>query len=898
MQSKWSKISEKILASTLVFILTGGNLSIIGNSMVVYAANDETQNSGASVSIIDYDYTSVREPEAESNLESTQLKIETNKQVIRNEEEEVEIKFEFGNTFEGATLYNDPVVSLTMPSFVENVEVTNANLLFENELEIENVNVYQAGENKVIRVGLSGTQTRLSSSISGNGSTLVLGAKLTNKQESGTGEIVASIGEDKATTELTSTLQAQTFQPVVSLGADDTGTTNTTSDGGAEGNQQGTATGEQSNEIDEDAKVTISMTPLYDISNRKEGSQVAYVISVQPIEDKLELIENEITGNVEKETIKNVVIKDFLPAGVNLIDSFIDTNSEVVKDNLNYNEETRTITVNIENMTVIDGVKICLTVSVDNLEDNVYQKVISNRAMVTYEGYDKELYSNTIEFNVVKDHLDITKKAENIKSINNVGDTVKFLLSIKNTGATTMNVRAKAIMPDEIKTKEFAFGKKNEMINIISVDQEIRYPQNTIQIGEEYIIEVTGEIAALEMGSSENTKTVQVKASINDQEFVWDVVIENQNNTPTPTQEVTPTPTHAVTPTPTQEITPTPTQEATPTPTQAVTPTPTAKAETYEVSGTAWLDENKDGVMQATEALLSDVNVKLVQANRTIQETKTDKNGNYLFTRLTEGEYQIVFEYDGEKYKVTQYRKTNDIQVNSSAISNEAGKALTDVISVKTDILHINIGLINIPKFDMSLSKLVNKIVVQTKEDTKTYEFNNNYGKVDIHAKYLNGATVLVEYKLIIKNEGELAGTVKSIVDYKPADMAFSTDLNKTWVQDSSGNLYNRDLKDLVIKPGETKEILLVLTKTMTDDNVGLIVNTAELAEVVNSENVKDTDSTPANKKEGEDDISTANVLIGIRTGSEVLYITLAIAVLIIITTGAYIINRKVLKGI
>ena len=36
--------------------------------------------------------------------------------------------------------------------------------------------------------------------------------------------------------------------------------------------------------------------------------------------------------------------------------------------------------------------------------------------------------------------------------------------------------------------------------------------------------------------------------------------------------------------------------------------------------------------------------------------------------------------------------------------------------------------------------------------------------------------------------------------------MSFSSDLNKTWVQGADGNLYNSELKNITIEPGETKE--------------------------------------------------------------------------------------------
>ncbi len=448
------------------------------------------------------------------------------------------------------------------------------------------------------------------------------------------------------------------------------------------------------------------------------------------------------------------------------------------------------------------------------------------------------------------------------------------------------------------------YGKKGNTKRINARLQEIKVaPQEELEVGESYILAIGAKVDDnLNIPSTEKTRTVQIIAKINEEEFKWNVAIENENygkTTPTPTATATPTPTASTVPTPTTETTatPTPTASVEPTPTETPEPTPTEDEEkTYEVSGTAWLDENKDGIMQATERVLDNITAKLVKDNETIKQVKTDHTGKYTFTNIEKGEYQIIYEYEAGKYKVTDYRKTGELEVNSSAISNEEGKALTDVFTVNKDTLNINIGLIITPKFDMSLTKTVSKVIVQNSEGTKAYDYKNNYAKLDINAKYIDGTTILVEYNITVKNEGELEGKVKKIIDYMPKDMTFSTDLNRTWLQDSNGNLVNTELKDISIKPGEEKTITLILRKNVNGENVGVVTNIAEIAETENSENIKDIDSSPANKANGEDDISEANLLIGIRTGTEVLYITLAIVITIMVAVGVHMINKKVLK--
>ena len=57
-----------------------------------------------------------------------------------------------------------------------------------------------------------------------------------------------------------------------------------------------------------------------------------------------------------------------------------------------------------------------------------------------------------------------------------------------------------------------------------------------------------------------------------------------------------------------------------------------------------------------------------------------------------------------------------------------------------------------------------------------------------------------------------------------------------------------------------------------------------------------DIDSVAGNKKDGEDDMSTAEVIISIRTGAVVMYIGLIFAVIVIIAVGVYFINKKTLN--
>jgi len=73
------------------------------------------------------------------------------------------------------------------------------------------------------------------------------------------------------------------------------------------------------------------------------------------------------------------------------------------------------------------------------------------------------------------------------------------------------------------------------------------------------------------------------------------------------------------------------------------------------------------------------------------------------------------------------------------------------------------------------------------------------------------------------------------------------------------------------------------------------MINTAEISEDDNEYDAPDKDSTPDNKKDGEDDIDDAPVMLSISTGKVQTYFTLGFIVLITIAGGVVLIKKYVL---
>lgn len=333
--------------------------------------------------------------------------------------------------------------------------------------------------------------------------------------------------------------------------------------------------------------------------------------------------------------------------------------------------------------------------------------------------------------------------------------------------------------------------------------------------------------------------------------------------------------------------------------------TPTEK--TYSISGTAWLDENEDGIKDEKEKLLKGILVKIKQINKdNVAEylkgedgkeitAITDNDGKYEFKELKAGKYIIEFEYNTKTYKLTPV--TNKDSVPTAPTTSEGTTVKTDTLNVTNEnIENINIGLVLNSKFDLELNKYITKVTVQNNSGTTEYNYNNEQlAKVEIKAKQMASSTVLVEYQIEVKNNGAVPGTATVIADYLPKGLKFNSEMNTNWYQGTDGNLYTEELKDIMLEPGESKQVKLVLTKAMTSNSTGTFTNAAEIYEDKNDFGLVDTNSTPANKEQKENDYSTAELIISTATGSPMMYIGIIITSMLILGGGIYLINKKVI---
>lgn len=599
-----------------------------------------------------------------------------------------------------------------------------------------------------------------------------------------------------------------------------------------------------------------------------EETEYQYVIKVA--------LDNEF----QRITAQNTVLKVAIPDGAEYKNTEIEEYSyqdgtKTKTEGIEYDKNARMLTINLGDVTTASKNKtIKITMKTNKLEGKEYKKVLTHIAKVSADDYAEEVSEEeTVIYGKVALTIAQTSNIQDGQKIS-TGDKISYKITVENIGGKpAKNMTIKDVLPKEL---QFVQGKYKikDYENYISIDEN-----NTIHVDMTLEVNETLEMSidAVAREVSEDTKITN---------FAQIEEYRMESNKISYTIEKT-------------EYT------------EITNPT----SQTRKLTGLVWIDENGDGIREDSEKKLAGIPVMLYnnKTNTLVSNTEgkvisvtTDEDGVYTFKNIPQGSYTVIFLYDTANYSATTYRATSaTTENNSDAVDSKITLdgvtrmvAITEqIIITDNNIYNIDLGLVSNPKFDLKLDKTVTSITVQDSNGTKKYEYNDTkLAKKDLVGKEISNTTIIVEYKIKVTNEGAISGYVKKIADYMPSEMKFNSELNKDWYTSGNGTLYNASLANTLINPGESKEVTLLLTKKMTEDNLGLYNNTAEIYEAYNDLGIADIDSTAGNKVSSEDDMSSADVLITVKTGEALLFVGLSITIIAIIGISAYVIQKKVLR--
>ena len=128
-----------------------------------------------------------------------------------------------------------------------------------------------------------------------------------------------------------------------------------------------------------------------------------------------------------------------------------------------------------------------------------------------------------------------------------------------------------------------------------------------------------------------------------------------------------------------------------------------------------------------------------------------------------------------------------------------------------------------------------------------------------------------------------------------PEGLKFEASDNPLWTDEGNNVISTKQLENTLLQPGESATIEVILTCINGPDNLALKTNTAEISQDKNEYDVPDRDSIPDNKKDGEDDIDVAKVILAISTGTAKTYFMLTTGLLTIVLVGIVLIKKFVI---
>ena len=610
-------------------------------------------------------------------------------------------------------------------------------------------------------------------------------------------------------------------------------------------------------------------------------------------EESIAKVNETIEANIQirnnsNETMRNIVVTKVLPEGLNYSESYIrgyEADGITIKKikSSSYNPDTRTITWTIDELPADRMAIVIANIVVGEMEEGIYKNTISTISTINVN--KEEYQAGQVDITVGRPSLVIEQSSNKTNQYVKVGDEIEYTFNIKNIGSVRANnVIFTDKLPDEVKINKLVYTVDGiEVAKVVAKNEDATVytsilPQNELEV------KITARVGDIDTkqktianSADVNAKTIKAIESNKVENIIertTEQVQENQNQNTNNNKY--------------NQITTNDKNNNNDT-----KPTIQNIKTSYEIKGTVWLDANKNGSRESSERKISGIEVKLVNSKtgKQIEKVVTTTDGEYKFTNLENGEYIAIFYYDNDRYAITDYKKQGiGASTNSDVMTATEGNrniATTDRLVINNgSISNIDMGLVEASTFDLKLTKSVTKVTVQTAQGTKSYDFNHSeLAKVDINGKYMDGAKLIAEYAFTIKNEGEIEGYAKKLVDYMPKELEFSTELNKNWYIGSDGNLYNDQLANTAIAAGTSKEVKLVLTRNMTENSAGIVNNQAKISESYNKAGIENENS--------KDAIASADLIIGVSTGDTLIYISAIIVIVIAGLIAAVVIKKK-----
>ena len=279
---------------------------------------------------------------------------------------------------------------------------------------------------------------------------------------------------------------------------------------------------------------------------------------------------------------------------------------------------------------------------------------------------------------------------------------------------------------------------------------------------------------------------------------------------------------------------------------------------------------NKKGQMKANENI--EVIYKYARKAVVISNYKEKETGAILVDK------EVIEGYQGDKYetqeKELQYYVLEETPENAEGTMNvkvTRNKNGEDIVDNTTYVDYLYRKKI----FNLKIEEQVENIKINGNKHT----VSGKLGKTEINKAEIKNANVEVSYKIIVTNNGELAGK-GVVVENIPTGMIMKEENNPGWkISDKTATIETGELK-----PGETKEYTINLIWQNQEQNFGTVENIVEVKMLENEAGFAEI-----NLKDNKDKATT---IISIGTG-KTYYAVITGAIIMVLIAVVGVIYKK-----
>ena len=268
--------------------------------------------------------------------------------------------------------------------------------------------------------------------------------------------------------------------------------------------------------------------------------------------------------------------------------------------------------------------------------------------------------------------------------------------------------------------------------------------------------------------------------------------------------------------------------------------------------------ENKEGNMTEEDIYVTYYYEKIPSGKVIAQYVDIDTNEEILYKDEETGEYKtyreesqgyVEEEYRTEEKEIPYYKLIEELMP-----ANKEGKYTEEDIYVTYyyEKLEFNIGI----------DKNTVEILINGEEQKV---LDGKLNKVEVVGSRINSTEIKITYSIIVRNTGELGGTAV-IEENIPKNFELNEETGEEWKETEDGSLE----AEVELEAGETKELKVVLNWKQGNNRFGIQKNTVRIVETNNPAGYEETTT--------EDNTSSSEVVMGIKTGSKISEVAIIIS--------------------